>query len=264
MKKLFIILFIVTSCTKEKQEKKPVLVNDSFGKTSFNLTKRIRDNRLTGTQTSLIDKEKKPIPTDETGVKNIILLSFNGATISNTNFNYTGDIICENSGLTIAQQQFLLDSVQKDFKYQYNKITFDENLYNQSRTDRRIKIIITQTYAPFEEYGVRAGGRAYVGSFTWGDNTPCLVHSSLLSYDLRIIRVAISHEAGHSYGLQHTLEADGEIMNGQGSAYYAAWVYWGTAHDEWGNNQYDGRNMEAINGGKYDGQGHFLPYGTYK
>jgi hypothetical protein len=250
-------LCFLVACKKETTEK-PIPIADTFGQTLSYQTRQPITGITTG-GTTLIDKEKKPLPIENGQLKNIILLVFNGATVSETNFNYNGDIACEASGLTISEQQTILDSVQKDFKYQYNKITTDSNLYNQSQADRRVKIIITTTY----DFSQPAGGASYPNSFTWGNNTPGFVFSGLLNYNLKIIRVAVSHEIGHTYGLRHTLEAGGEIMNGQGSAYYTAWIYWGTGHNEYGSLQYDGRIMESVNGGKWDGQYNFKPYGTY-
>lgn len=39
--------------------------------------------------------------------------------------------------------------------------------------------------------------------FTWGNNTPCFVFSSLLGYNTKKIAEACSHEAGHTLGLRH-------------------------------------------------------------
>jgi len=56
-------------------------------------------------------------------------------------------------------------------------------------------------------YGV-AGGVAFVGSFTWGDDTPCFVFSALHNYKVKNIAEATSHEAGHTLGLYHQSKFD--------------------------------------------------------
>ena len=48
-----------------------------------------------------------------------------------------------------------------------------------------------------------AGGVSFVGSFTWGDNTPAFVFTALLNYNSKNIAEATAHEAGHSLGLFH-------------------------------------------------------------
>jgi hypothetical protein len=51
---------------------------------------------------------------------------------------------------------------------------------------------------------------SYVGSFTWGDDTPGWVFSGLLNNNIKYIAEAVSHEAGHTLGLQHQSNYDAE------------------------------------------------------
>jgi PKD repeat protein len=69
-------------------------------------------------------------------------------------------------------------------------------------------------------YGAGAGGVAYVGSFNWNSDTPAFVFSaSLGSGNVKYTAEAISHETGHTLGLNH----DGVI---NGSEYYAGHGNW--------------------------------------
>jgi hypothetical protein len=72
-------------------------------------------------------------------------------------------------------------------------------VYNAANPYKRMRVIVTETW---EWYG-QSGGTSYIGSFTWGDNTPCFVFSSLLNYNEKNIGEACSHEAGHTLGLRH-------------------------------------------------------------
>jgi hypothetical protein len=60
-------------------------------------------------------------------------------------------------------------------------------------------MIVTPTSAWYA--GV--GGVAYVGSFTWGDDTPGFVFSDRLNNKAKYIAECCSHESGHTLGLSH-------------------------------------------------------------
>jgi hypothetical protein len=68
-----------------------------------------------------------------------------------------------------------------------------------------MRVIFTTTN---EWYGSNAGGVAYTGSFTWGDNTPCFVFTKLLGYSAKKCAEAGAHEAGHTLGLRHQASYD--------------------------------------------------------
>ena len=82
-----------------------------------------------------------------------------------------------------------------------------------------MRVVVTESW----EWFGQAGGTAYLNSFTWGNNTPCFVFSSLLAYSTKKIAEACSHEAGHTLGLRHqsTYDANGVKISdynwGQGS-----------------------------------------------
>src|SRR5438045_5305209 len=118
MKYLIIILLFV-SCTKEKQQA-PILEKDNFG---VQLSNAKRPH-----QTFPALSINKPEQTSGT-VINVILLDFNGYHVTGTDWNIDDvPFDCDYSGLNPQEQQQIVDSVQKDFKYQYNTITTDENL----------------------------------------------------------------------------------------------------------------------------------------
>lgn len=55
---------------------------------------------------------------------------------------------------------------------------------------------------------MNVGGICYVGSFTWGDNTPAFVFSDRLGNVPKYVAECITHESGHSVGLSHQSRYD--------------------------------------------------------
>jgi hypothetical protein len=112
-----------------------------------------------------------------------------------------------------------------------------------------MRVILTVTY---QWYG-SAGGVAFVGSFAWGDNTPCFIFTSLLNYNVKNISEAASHEAGHTLGLFHQSSYDVNCVKisdynyGQGSGeigwapimgvgYYQNFTLWNNGPNSFGCN----------------------------
>jgi PKD repeat protein len=76
------------------------------------------------------------------------------------------------------------------------------------------------------------GGYAYIGSFSWNSDTPCMVFTANLANAEKYIAEAVSHEVGHTVGLNHdgvSGSSPSEYYFGQGNwapimgiAYYAS------------------------------------------
>jgi len=131
---------------------------------------------------------------------NVIFLDFNGHTVSGTMWNVTGPFTCNSSGLSDAAITEAFNRVAEDYRPFNINVTTNETKYNSAPFNKRMRVVITTSY---EWYGSGAGGVAYINSFTWGDNSPCFVFSSLLAYSVKNIAEAASHEAGHTLGLRH-------------------------------------------------------------
>jgi hypothetical protein len=87
-------------------------------------------------------------------------------------------------------------------------VTTDEAVYNAASINRRVRVIVTETW----EWFGQAGGVSFLNSFTSGTNTPSFVFSSLLGYNSKYIGEAVSHEAGHTFGLLHQASYDANCV----------------------------------------------------
>lgn len=144
-----------------------------------------------------------------TSASAVILLDFDGHTVSGTMWNVYGAFTCNSSGLDNAAITEVFDRVSEDYRPFNINITTDETKYNAAPANKRMRVVITTSN---EWYGSGAGGVAYLNSFTWGDNTPCFVFSALLNFSVKNIAEAASHEAGHTLGLRHQSSYDANCI----------------------------------------------------
>ena len=193
------LLVLFGSCRKSDQLTNPVQFRDSnnsdpqscdFGIAHFNTAKRQPLNEIITAQTETIQ-----VPQADA----VLLLDFDGYTVSNTPWNYSGNIVCSPANLSVTGIDEIIRRVTEDFSPFDILVTTNENIYNQCNTSKRMRVIITETW----EWFGQAGGVSFIGSFTWGNNTPCFVFSVLLNYNIKKISEAVSHEAGHTLGLYH-------------------------------------------------------------
>jgi len=150
---------------------------------------------------------------------NVIYLDFNGQYVANTMWNTNGPITCAPANLNGEEIDLIVQRVITDFAPFNITVTTDEAVYNSGNYAKRMRVIITESW----EWFGQSGGVSYINSFTWANNTPCFVFSSLLGYDVKRIAEACSHEAGHTLGLRHqsVYDANGVKISdynwGQGS-----------------------------------------------
>lgn len=136
--------------------------------------------------------------------QSVILLDFDGYYLNSTMWNYGVAKQLLPSGLYPADIQTVLDSVSKDYSRFNVIVTTDENVYIKADIYKRIRIVVTTS----SEIYPGVAGIAYVGSMFWGDDTPAFVFSNTLSYNALRVRVAVSHESGHTIGLYHQSQYD--------------------------------------------------------
>jgi hypothetical protein len=121
----------------------------------------------------------------------VVFLDFDGQTVNGTSWNYNGPIVCGASGLNNSQITEVFNRVAEDYRPFDINITTDSTKYLAAPVNKRTRVILTVTS---DWYG-SAGGVSFVGSFTWGDDTPCFVFSALLNYNVKYIADAAAHES---------------------------------------------------------------------
>lgn len=134
----------------------------------------------------------------------VILLDFDGHIVKGTSWNTNGPINCDGSNLDVAKINEIYNRIAEDYSPFNVNVTTDEAKYTAAPANRRMRVVFTISSS---WYG-SAGGVAYIGSFTWGDNTPCFVFTALLNYNTKYISEAGAHEAGHTLGLSHQASYD--------------------------------------------------------
>jgi hypothetical protein len=170
----------------------------------------------------------------------VILLDFDGHTYSGS--YWAGPMTFAYSGMNETEIRTVLDSMQADYSEFSVTVTADESVYYAAPANRRVRVVITESW---EWYG-QAGGVAYLGSFTWGNETPAFVFPSLLGYSAKNVWEAAAHEAGHTLNLRHQADwvdgvkvsdyREGVIM---GVGYYRPNVYWTVGLNSYGQLQDD-------------------------
>jgi hypothetical protein len=149
-----------------------------------------------------------PVLSSNPSASSVIFLDFDGHTVSGTGWNYNGPIYCGASGLDDTKITTIFNRVAEDYRPFNINITTDSTKYWAAPANSRMRVIGTVSY---EWYG-SAGGVAFVGSYTYGNNTPCFVFTGLLNYNVKNISEAMSHEAGHTLGLYHQSNYDANCV----------------------------------------------------
>ena len=135
-----------------------------------------------------------------------IFLDFDGQYVQSSVWNNGDPFNCAASGMTDPQITEAFYRVSEDFRPFNINITTDSTVFLAAPLNQRIRIIITSTSA-WSPPGY--SGVAYIGSFTWGDDTPAFVFSDRLTYSPKKVGEISSHESGHTVGLSHQSKYDG-------------------------------------------------------
>jgi hypothetical protein len=201
------LVCLLISCTKSP-DKSSTSNQDTekeictFGITSFNLVKREpvgeeasrKPPKGNGGGSTGGTPTTPPPPSTA-----VILLDFDGHLVSGTSWNYNGDFYCSSANMITSEMAYVLDRVTNDYSPFNVTVTLDENVFNAAPSNRRTRVIITESW----EWFGQAGGTSFIGSFTSGSGNPSFVFSSMLNYTARNVAEAVSHEVGHTFGLAH-------------------------------------------------------------
>jgi len=147
----------------------------------------------------------------------VIYLDFTGHTTSNTAWNagigtfttpeYDRDGKPGFGDTELTNIQNIFARVVEDYSPFDVDVTTEEpaleDLRKSGTGDTRwgIRVVIGGSYADWLKSP--AGGVAYLTSFSWNTDTPCYVFSAFGVYDNTSVAEAISHEVGHTLGLDH-------------------------------------------------------------
>ena len=135
----------------------------------------------------------------------VIFLDFDGQTVTGSTWNaLRNPLICQPSNLSNNAIIEIFNRVAEDYRPFNINITTDSTRYFAAPLKKRTRVIITRTH----DWYPGVGGVAFPGSFIWGDDTPCFVFSAALGNRPKWIAEAISHEAGHTLGLDHKAKWD--------------------------------------------------------
>lgn len=154
---------------------------------------------------TLSAKAQVPIMSSLPSATAVLFLDFDGHTTVNTAWNYSGPIVSGPSGMSTTNITSVFNRVSEDYRPFNINITTDSTKYLAAPITNRMRVVVTTN----NEWYPGAGGVAFVGSFIWGDNTPCFVFSAALGVNnVKYIAEAIAHEAGHTFGLYHQSQYD--------------------------------------------------------
>ena len=174
-----------------------------------------------------------------------IYLDFDGQDVNASFWNGGSSFSCAASGMTDAMITEVFGRVAEDYRPFNINITTDSARFFAAPITKRIRIIVT----PTSDWCQGVGGVAYVGSFTFGDDTPGFVFCDRLPINgpisAKMVAEACSHESGHSLCLSHQSRYESCSMTEQyHSGYGGGITSWAPIM---GNSYY--RNMSGWNDG---------------
>lgn len=180
------------------------------------------------------------------GAKGVIYLDFDGQTVTDPSWNGGRPIVAQPSNLTPDQIREVVARVAEDyapFDIAISTVVAD---YNAMPPGRRMRVIITPTTTA----APGAGGVAMVGSWSqagrWMSST---VPAWVFNFSPKAVAEGISHEAGHTLGLNHDGSATSEYYSGHGGGVDVptSWApimgnSYSRARTQWSKAEYKGAN----------------------
>ena len=141
-----------------------------------------------------------PLLSSRPNAPTVVYLDFDGETITDPSWNGGRSIVAPAMALTAAQMTEIFNRVKEDYAPFNVDITTNLARYNAVPANRRTRCIVTSNDAA----APGAGGVAYVDAFSqagsvFSSTIPCWVFNS----GVVGIAEAISHEVGHTLGLDH-------------------------------------------------------------
>lgn len=147
--------------------------------------------------------------------------------------------------------QYIWQRVAEDFAPFNVDVTTEEpvlsDLTYSGSGDSRWGVRVVIGGSCYDWFGSGAGGVAYVGSFNWSSDTPAFVFTQQLGTGAeKYTAEAITHEAGHTLGLDHDGTATAGYYTGQGSGETGWAPIMGVGYyqnlTQWSKGEYSGAN----------------------
>lgn len=136
----------------------------------------------------------------DTAAEATVYLDFDGQYVTGTPWNWAGPINAAAAPFDSAMITEVFKRVSEDYRIFNINITTDSTVFYAAPMNRRMRVIITPTSS---WYPAVVGGTSLVNSFSWFNDTPVWVFCANLYNIPKNIAEASSHEAGHTFGLQH-------------------------------------------------------------
>lgn len=134
-----------------------------------------------------------------------LFLDFDGHYVQVAGWNNGNAFYCQPPAVTNAQIEEMFNRVAEDYRPFNINITTDSTKFIAAPLTQRMRIVVTPSSS---WYPANVGGVSYVGSFTWGNNTPGFVFSDKLGNNAKYLAECITHESGHTVGLSHQSKYD--------------------------------------------------------
>jgi hypothetical protein len=128
-----------------------------------------------------------------------VYLDFRGGTVEGTIWNQDGKIDVLPSDLAPSEIKLIHGWVAAHFSAFNLNITTDPDVYRRAPVNQRMRIIVS----PEGSWYGPVSGVSCTGSFSWGDDTPGWVFTKNVGGNPTYIAAAITHQIGHTLGLQH-------------------------------------------------------------
>lgn len=201
------------------------------------------------------------------GAPRTIYLDFNGHVTQNSAWNtsyglptisspaFSSDANAAFSSSELAAIQTAWRIVAEDYAaFDVNVTTKEptaDRLTRSSSTDTTygVRVVVTNDFTKATTSACGCGGFAYVGVFSRTDETykPAFVFADNLGFSAKNIAEAISHEAGHTLGLQHDGNASAGYYTGHGTGETGWAPIMGVGYSkslvQWSKGEYAGANQ---------------------